>query len=388
MTKKNDIVGWIDYTQKYGDRKIRTINPDVQSGSTVLFNHFEDMQLAMDHNYPGVDYGTHGLSTQKAFEEAMCKLENGHISYAFPSGISAITNTLMAFTKSGDEVLLCDNVYSPTASFCHNILEKYNVKITHIESNIGAEIRHYINDKTKLIFLESPGSNTFEIQDISAIVKEAKKANVLSILDNSWATHLFLKPLDLGIDITIQSVTKYICGHSDILLGCATVNQKYADEFSKYFETVENYANPQDCYQALRGLRSLKVRLEAHQKSAFEVARWLDKNDIIETVIHPGLESHPQNDLWKRDFIGASGLFGFTFKKSYSDEKIALFANSLEIFALGFSWGGYKSLLTARPYKRDGEWVHDGKHLVRLSIGLEDSSELIEDLKQGFSFLG
>ena len=388
MTKKNDIVGWIDYTQKYGDRKIRTINPDVQSGSTVLFNHFEDMQLAMDGNYPGVDYGTHGLSTQKVFEEAMCKLENGYISYAFPSGISAITNTLMAFTKSGDEVLLCDNVYSPTASFCHNILEKYNVKITHIESNIGAEIRHYINDKTKLIFLESPGSNTFEIQDISAIVKEAKKANVLSILDNSWATPLFLKPLDLGIDITIQSVTKYICGHSDILLGCATVNQKYADEFSKYFETVENYANPQDCYQALRGLRSLKVRLEAHQKSAFEVARWLDKNDIIETVIHPGLESHPQHDLWKRDFSGASGLFAFTFKKSYSDEKIALFANSLEIFALGFSWGGYKSLLTARPYKRDGEWVHDGKHLVRLSIGLEDSSELIEDLKQGFNLLG
>jgi cystathionine beta-lyase len=387
MTKKNDVVGWIDYTQKYGDRKIRTINPDVQSGSTVLFNHFEDMQLALDSNYPGVDYGTHGLSTQKSFEEAMCKLENGHASYAFPSGISAITHTLMAFTKSGDEVLLCDNVYSPTASFCHNILEKYNVKITHIESNIGAEISNYINDKTKLIFLESPGSNTFEIQDISAIVKEAKKANVLSILDNSWATPLFLKPLDLGIDITIQSVTKYICGHSDILLGCATVNQKYADEFSKYFETVENYANPQDCYQALRGLRSLKVRLEAHQKTAFEVARWLERSDIVETVIHPGLESHPQHDLWKRDFSGASGLFAFTFKKSYSAEKIALFANSLEAFALGFSWGGYKSLLTARPYKRDGEWVHDGKHLVRLSIGLEDPSELIDDLEQGFSFL-
>jgi len=388
MTKKNDTVGWIDYTQKYGDRKIRTINPDVQSGSTVLFNHFEDMQLALDGNYPGVDYGTHGLSTQKAFEEAMCKLENGHASYAFPSGISAITNTLMAFTESGDEVLLCDNVYSPTARFCHKILEKYNVKITHIESDIGAEIIDYINEKTKLIFLESPGSNTFEIQDIALIVKEAKKSGIMTIMDNSWATPLFLRPLDLGIDISIQSVTKYICGHSDVLLGCTTVNQKYANEFSKYFDTVENYANPQDCYQALRGLRSLKVRLEAHQKTAFEVARWLESNDIVETVIHPGLESHPQHDLWKRDFSGASGLFAFTFKKSYSDEKIALFANSLEIFALGFSWGGYKSLLTARPYKRDGEWVHDGKHLVRLSIGLEDSSELIEDLKQGFSFLG
>jgi cystathionine beta-lyase len=207
-------------------------------------------------------------------------------------------------------------------------------------------------------------------------------------MDNSWATPLFLRPLDLGIDISIQSVTKYICGHSDVLLGCTTVNQKYANEFSKYFDTVENYANPQDCYQALRGLRSLRVRLEAHQKTAFEVARWLEKNDIVETVIHPGLESHPQHDLWKRDFSGASGLFAFTFKKSYSAEKIAIFANSLEMFALGFSWGGYKSLLTARPYKRDGKWVHDGKHLIRLSIGLEESSELIDDLKQGFNLLG
>ena len=387
MNKKYDAVGWIDYTQKFGDRKIRTINPDVQSGSTVLFDHFEDMQLALEGNYPGVDYGTHGLSTQKAFEEAMCKLENGHKSYAFPSGINAITNTLMAFTKSGDEILVCDNVYSPTASFCNNILSKYNVKITHIGSSIGVDISQYINKNTRLIFLESPGSNTFELQDISAVVKEAKKANILTILDNSWATPLFLKPLDLGIDITIHSVTKYICGYSDVLLGCATVNTKYAPEFAKYFETVENYANPQDCYQALRGLRSLKVRLEAHQKSAYEVARWLEAQDIVDHVIHPGFASHPQHDLWKRDFSGASGLFAFILKESYSSEKIALFANSLEVFALGFSWGGFKSLLTARPYKRNGEWAHEGKHVIRLSIGLEEADDLMEDLKHAFTFL-
>ncbi len=387
MTKKTDAVGWIDYSLKYGDRKIRTINPDVQSGSTVLFDHFEDMQLALDGNYPGVDYGTHGLSTQKTFEEAMCKLENGYASYAFPSGISAITNTLMAFTKSGDEVLLCDNVYGTTARFCHKILEKYNVKITHIESDIGSEISSYINKNTRLIFLESPGSNTFEIQDISAIVKEAKHAGIMTIMDNSWATPLFLKPLDIGIDISIQSVTKYICGHSDVLLGCATVNKKYSDDFAAYFNTIENYANPQDCYQALRGIRSLRVRLDAHQKSAFEIARWLEKQDIVDSVIHPGLESHPQHSLWKRDFSGASGLFAFTFRKEYSSEQIALFANSLKMFALGFSWGGYKSLLTARPYKRDGKWVHDGKHLIRLSVGLEDPGDLISDLEEAFSFL-
>ena len=387
MSKKNNNVGWTDYTLKYGGRKIKTINPDVQSGSTVLFENFEDMQLALEGNYPGVDYGTHGLSTQKAFEEAICELENGHRSYAFPSGINAITNTLMAFTQSGDEILLCDNAYGPTKRFCHNILAKYNVKTTLVESNIGGEISHYINDKTKLIFLESPGSNTFEIQDIVEIVKVAKKHDVMIIIDSTWATPLYLKSLDLGADVVIQSVTKYICGHSDVLMGCATVNKKYADEFKNYFHTVENYTNPQDCYYALRGLRTLKVRLEEHERSAFEVARWLEKQDIIDCVIHPGLESHPQHALWKRDFLGASGLFSFTFKEPYSDNQMAKFINSLNMFALGFSWGGYKSLLTARPYKRDSQWLHDGKHVIRLSIGLEETKKLIEDLEQGFSHL-
>ena len=387
MAKQNNNVGWIDYTQKYGDRKIKTINPDIQSGSTVLFQDFEDMQLALEGGYPGVDYGTHGLSTQKAFEEALCKLENGFRTYAFPSGINAITNTLMAFTQSGDEILLCDNAYGPTKRFCHNILTKYNVKTTHIESNIGSEISNYINDNTRLIFLESPGSNTFEIQDILEIVKAAKKTGVMVIIDSTWATPLYLKPLDLGVDIAIQSVTKYICGHSDVLMGCATVNEKYADEFAEYFQTVENYTNPQDCYIALRGLRTLKVRLEEHEKSAYKIAQWLEKQEIVDCVIHPGLESHPQHSLWKRDFSGSSGLFSFTFKEPYSTDKIAKFINSLKMFALGFSWGGYKSLLTARPYERDGRQLHDGKHVIRLSIGLEETKDLIEDLKQGFNNL-
>ena len=387
MAKQNNNVGWIDYTQKYGDRKIKTINPGIQSGSTVLFKDFEDMQLALEGSYPGVDYGTHGLSTQKAFEEALCKLENGFRTYAFPSGINAITNTLMAFTQSGDEILLCDNAYGPTKRFCHNILTKYNVKTTHIESNIGSEISNYINDNTRLIFLESPGSNTFEIQDILEIVKSAKKTGVMVIIDSTWATPLYIKPLDLGVDIAIQSVTKYICGHSDVLMGCATVNEKYADEFAEYFQTVENYTNPQDCYIALRGLRTLKVRLEEHEKSAYKIAQWLEKQEIVDCVIHPGLESHPQHSLWKRDFSGSSGLFSFTFKEPYSTDNIAKFINSLKMFALGFSWGGYKSLLTARPYERDGKWLHDGKHVIRLSIGLEETKDLIEDLKQGFNNL-
>ena len=193
--------------------------------------------------------------------------------------------------------------------------------------------------------------------------------------------------MDLGVDISIHSATKYICGYSDVLIGCITVNKKYSGEFDEYLHAVESYTNSHDCYLALKGLRTLQVRLSAHQKSAFEIARWLETEDIVDCVIHPGLESHPQHNLWKRDYSGASGLFAFTFKEKYSDKQIALFINSLEMFGLGYSWGGFKSLVTARQYKRDGKWVHDGKHLIRLNIGLEDTKDLISDIKSSFSTL-
>ena len=296
MSKHSELIGWNDYSYSYGDREIKTINPSIQSGSTVLFERYEDMQLIEKSQYPGVTYGTGGLSTQKSFEEAICKLENGHISRAFPSGINAIICTLMAFTQSGDEVLLTDNVYGPTARFCHKVLAKYNIKITHIESDIGSEISQYINDNTKLIFLESPGSNTFEIQDIPAIVKIAKKAGIPTVIDNTWATPLFLKPLDLGVDISIHSATKYICGYSDVLIGCVTVNKKYSEVFDGYLHAVENYTNSHDCYLALRGLRTLQVRLSVHKKSAFEIARWLEYLKLNDYYIFDKVEPHRHSE--------------------------------------------------------------------------------------------
>ena len=387
MDKHSKLIGLHDYSDSHGGYKIRTINPKIQSGSTVLFECYEDMQLSHQGQYSGVTYGTGGLSTQKAFEKAMCSLENGHSSHAFSSGINAVINTLMAFTRSGDEVLIVDNVYGPTARFCHKILTKYNIKITHIESSIGAEINEYINDNIKMIFLESPGSNTFEIQDLDAIVKVAKKSDIITVIDSTWATPLYFKPLDLGIDISIHSATKYICGYSDVLLGCVTINKKHSKEFDEYLHTIENYTNAHDCYLALRGLRSLRARLKAHEQSAYEIARWLESVEIVDTVIHPGLVAHPQHHLWKRYFTGASGLFAFTFKEKYSEQKIAIFMNSLEMFGLGYSWGGFKSLAKAKQYKRNGEDVHQGKHLIRLNIGLENTQDLIEDLKGSFSKL-
>ena len=387
MNETSEIIGWHEYSESLGGRKIRTINPVIQSGSTVLFENYEYMLSAKNGEYPGVTYGTGGLTTQKAFETALCQLENGQMTKTFPSGISAIINTLMAFTESGDEVLLCDNVYGPTARFCYKVLVKYGVKISLIAADIGAEIDAQITDKTKLIFLESPGSHTFEIQDIPAITKIAQERNIITVIDNTWATPLHLKPLDLGIDVSIHSATKYICGYSDVLLGTATVNEKVAAVFNSFYHSLENYSNPHDCYLALRGLRTLEVRLKAHEKSAFAIASWLETHQLVEKVIHPGLPSHPQHDLWKRDFAGAAGLFAFTFKQDYSVEQIGAFVNSLKMFGLGFSWGGFKSLITAGKFKRGGEWSHHGKHLIRLSIGLENSEDLTQDLIQGFSNL-
>lgn len=388
MSESSDIIGWHDYSESFGGKRITTINPVVQSGSTVLFDNYSDMLAAQNGEYPGVTYGTGGLTTQKAFEEALCKLENGHTTKAFPSGVSAIINVLMAFTESGDEVLLCENVYGSTARFCHTVLaNKYGVKISMIASNVGAEIEEQITDKTKLIFLESPGSNTFEIQDIRAITKIASERNIITVIDNTWATPLHLKPLDLGIDVSIHSATKYICGYSDLLMGVATVNKKYADTFDAFYHCLENYTNPHDCYLALRGLRTLEVRLKAHEKSAFEIARWLEGHVLVDKVIHPGLLSHPQHDLWKRDFSGAAGLFAFTFKQNYSVEQVGNFVNSLKMFGLGFSWGGFKSLITAGKFKRSGEWSHGSKYLIRLNIGLENTQELKADLEVAFDKL-
>lgn len=381
------MIGWHDYRDSFGGKKITTINPSIQSGSTVLFSNYADMLAAQNGEYPGVTYGTGGLTTQKAFEEALCRLENGHTAKAFPSGISAIINTLMAFTQSGDEVLLCENVYGPTARFCYKVLAKYGVIIKPLASSVGSEIEEQVTNKTKLIFLESPGSNTFEIQDIRAITKIAQANDIITVIDNTWATPLHLKPLDLGVDVSIHSATKYICGYSDILMGVATVNEKNADAFDAFYHSLENYTNPDDCYMALRGLRTLEVRLKAHEKSAFEIARWLEAHTLIDKVIHPGLPSHPQHRLWKRDFSGAAGLFAFTFKKNYSVEHIGNFVNSLNMFGLGFSWGGFKSLITAGKFKRGGEWSHDGKHLIRLNIGLENAKDLKADLELAFQKL-
>ncbi len=387
MKKTTRVIRQHDSYDEIGGKKVRTLNPPRYSGSTILFDSYEDFLQANAGSYPGVCYGTDRLPTQRAFEEALVEFEGGALCRAFPSGMSAITHTLLAFARSGDQVLVCENSYFPTLNFCRKILTQYDVEIGLIPAAVGADIENYIKDNTRLIFLESPGSNTFEIQDIPAITQIAKARNVITVLDNTWATPLYLQPFELGVDISMQSVTKYISGHSDLLLGAVTVNQQYARQFAKFYRIMEVHAATDDCYQALRGLKTLAVRLRHHEKAALKLAHWLQTQNLIDKVIHPALESHPQHALWKRDFKGSSGLFAFTFTRDYSDTELAAFMNALQLFGIGYSWGGFKSLITAGCYPRKAGLVTANKTVIRLNVGLEDYEDLREDLKQALTRL-
>jgi cystathionine beta-lyase len=364
-----------------------TVNPPLYKGSTVLFDSYEDMAQAGRREYDGIIYGTDRLPTQRHFEEAIRKLEGGAVTRVFQSGIAAIQTALMAFTKSGDHILVCDNAYGPGQRFCKKVLRKFNIDFTLVPPNVGADIEQYIRANTVLILLESPGSITFEIQDIPAITAIARQKDIITVLDSTWATPLYLKPFELGVDVSIHSVTKYISGYSDLLAGTATVNERCSKTFAQFYKQVEIYTPAEECYLALRGLQSLSTRLRQHEQSALIVAKWLQTQSLVDEVLHPALPCHPEHHLWKRDFRGSSGLFGFTFRQDYSEPQLAAFINSLELFRLGYSWGGYKSLLTASKILRGTPSRYAGKTIIRLSIGLEECDDLLLDLEKGFAFL-
>jgi cystathionine beta-lyase len=371
-----------------GGKPVRTINPSLERASTILFERFEDLEAANAGAYPGITYGTDRLPVQRAFEEAIRQLEGGGLTRAFQSGISAIINTLLAFTRAGDHILICDNAYGPTTHFCQEILARFQVEASAVPANAGADIAGYFRPETRLVLLESPGSNTFELQDIPAITSLARERGILTVLDGTWATPLYLRAFELGVDVSVQSATKYISGHSDVLLGVVTVAPALAEPFDAFCRVMELFAAPEDCALALRGLKTLPVRLRQHGQSALEIAQWLSAHDLVDQVLHPALPSHPEHHLWRRDFHGASGLFGFTFRREYPADRLAAFVNALELFGIGYSWGGYKSLVTAGRAQRALPSRYQGRTIVRLSIGLEDPRDLMRDLGAAMSFLG
>ena len=357
------------------------VNPPVVHASTVLFPDFETMRTR-GQKYT---YGTRGTPTTDALATILNKLEGSAGTILIPSGLAAVSVPLLAFTKAGDHILVLDSCYEPTRSFCNDVLARFGVEIEYYDPLIGAGIETLIRENTSVIFTESPGSNTFEIQDIPAIVSVARKYDIVTMIDNTWATPVYFKPLDHGVDVSIHALTKYPGGHSDLVLGSVSANEKCWPQLYKTKEQLGVCANGDDCYLVLRGLRSMGVRLRQHQKNANILAEWLEQHPACEQVLHPALPSHPQHDLWKRDFCGSTGLFGIILKDS-NLEKGAKFLDALTLFGRGYSWGGYESLavLVNLSDRTIAHGPEQGK-IVRLQIGLEDPEDLKEDLEQAFA---
>ncbi len=361
--------------------RYNSINPPIYHASTVLFDDYAELKAAGQGDYEGFTYGTDGSPTQHAFEKAMTELEGGYRTRAFPSGLLAITSVLQAFLASGDHLLICNSVYGPVRRFARNVLAKYGVMTSYFPANVGADIADHITPETRLILLESPGSNTFEVQDVPAVVKVAQEHGILTAIDNTWATPLFFRPFELGVDISIHSVTKYISGHSDVLLGSATVNEACYERFHRLCRALEIFAPQEACYLALRGLKTLKVRLKQHEAAALELANWLEGEAAVEAVLHPALPSHPEHAIWQRDFTGSTGIFSLVLKPEYAEQAVARFVDSLELFGIGYSWGGFKSLVTAGKFAQSDISRYHERWMVRLNIGLEDVADLKMDLQ-------
>lgn len=361
------------------------VNTPVYRGSTVLFATLAALD-AYDQPYT---YGRRGTPTTHALEACFTALEGGAATVLTPSGLSAVTTTLLAYAEAGAHILVPDSVYQPARRFCDTVLRRLGTTVEYYDPLIGAGIAAHITPRTTLIWLESPGSLTFEVQDTPAIAGAARAAGVATALDNTWATGLYHRPLALGVNIAVQAATKYPVGHADALLGAITADAQAAPRIAATHGELGLCAAPDDCMLTLRGLRTLAVRLERHQASALRVAGWLAGQRGILAVRHPALPGDPGHALWRRDFTGATGLFAVDIARPRPG-RLAAMLDGLRLFGMGYSWGGYESLIvpsdpaTCRSATR---WPGD-RIVLRLHIGLEDADDLIADLAAGLARLG
>ncbi|RCL03808.1 MAG: cystathionine beta-lyase [Candidatus Tokpelaia sp. JSC161] len=352
------------------------INPPVFRGSTVLFPDAETME---NKNQVYI-YGIHGTPTTDVLCRMMSSLEGSAKTLLLPSGLSGITVALCSLLKAGDHLLMVDTVYSPTRRFSEKMLINFGIEVEYYRAEIGKEIERLFRPNTKVIFLESPGSNTFEIQDIPGIVSSARKIGAITMMDNTWATPLYFRPLEHGVDISIHAATKYLSGHSDILFGMISVNDKYASFLDEMYGCFGMTVSSDDAYLVLRGLRTMGLRLKHQQETALALARWLETCPEIERVLYPALESNPGYSVWKRDFTGASGVFSIVFKRK-SKTTTYKFLNNLQLFRLGYSWGGVLSLaLYVDLSDRLFPPVSYSGSVVRFQIGIEDFDDLKSDI--------
>ncbi|KZX69732.1 cystathionine beta-lyase [Vibrio sp. HI00D65] len=364
------------------------VNPPVQRASTVVFNSVEEKRKAtINRANKTLFYGRRGTNTHFALQDAMVEVEGGAGCALYPCGTAAISNTILSFVETGDHILMVDTCYEPTRDFCDTIMKKMGVETTYYEPTIGEGIKELIKPNTKVLFTESPGSITMEVQDVPTLARIAHEHDITVMLDNTWAAGVNFSPFDFGVDISIQAATKYIVGHSDVMLGTAVANEKCWDQLREQSYLMGQCVSPDDAYLGLRGIRTLEVRLRQHAESSLKVAKWLETRPEVDHVRHPALESCPGHEFFKRDFTGGNGLFSFVLKNSNTQATTALL-DGMKHFSMGYSWGGFESLILANePSSFDSLRTvanpnFDGT-LIRIHIGLESVDDLIADLEAG-----
>lgn len=365
------------------------VNPPVQRASTVVFNTVAEKQsAAINRTNQTLFYGRRGTHTHFALQDAMAQIENGAGCALYPCGTAAITSAILSFVKSGDHILMVDTCYEPTRDFCNNILKNLGVETTYFSPTIGQDIEQHIRPNTRLLFLESPGSITMEVQDVPTLSKIAHQHDLIVMLDNTWAAGVNFEALKYGVDISIQAATKYIVGHSDVMLGTAVANEKYWEQLREHSYLLGQCVSADDAYLGLRGIRTLDIRLRQHAENSLTIANWLTSRPEVDHVRHPELPSCPGHEFFKRDFKGGNGLFSFVLKTSYPKATNA-FLDTLQHFSMGYSWGGFESLVLANEPKsfnslRTIANPNFKGTLIRVHIGLEDVDDLIADLTAAF----
>ena len=357
------------------------INTPVFRGSTVLAKDFNSWEASKKDGNPYANYGRFGTPTTRAFEEAIAGLEGGHASLVFPSGLAACVHALLAFVSAGDHVLITDNIYGPTRTFVSTVLTRLGVEVEYFAPAVGANIARQLRPNTRVVFTESPGSLTFEVCDLPAICQAAHSVGAFVLLDNTWASPLYFKPFAHGVDVSIHAATKYIVGHSDALLGVATANERAWPLLKAGAHDFGQTASPDDLFLALRGLRTLPVRLQRHWSNGVTLARSLEQHPLVTRVMHPALPNDPGHDLWKRDFLGASGLFGIEVNTQDPTVLARLFDN-LKLFGIGLSWGGFESLVVPVGHPVRQHTPAPLGYLIRVHAGLEHVDDLVLDFQR------
>ena len=373
------------------DKVNRSANPAIVRASSVFFKSMQELlgykKIAKNKRVEYYDYGRAGTQTTTQLQNIIVELEKAHHVFLTPSGFASVALSIMSICRPGDEIIVTDSVYFPTRMISSKLLKEFGIKAFFYNPDNLNDLKDKISKKTKMIFVENPGSNTFEFQDLSQIIKLAKQKNIITALDNTWGTPLFLKPLEIGFDMSISSATKYFSGHSDVMVGTLAVNKKVFPKVNFYNRVSGYRASPDDAYLVIRGLRTLDIRLEKHEKNTKEIINFLSKQKKIKEILYPYKKNSKNYKNWKKYYSGATGLLSIVIK-SKSKNSVFKFINTLELFGIGYSWGGFESLAVYQDIQREfHKYKNKNLHIVRLHIGLEDPKDLIQDIKNSLRFI-